>query len=92
VSYAVTDDPQQGRYEITVGGESIGFVTYRMAPGIVTFLHAEIEPAHEREGWGSRLVAGALDDARARGLKVQPVCPFVASYIELHPEYGALLA
>jgi predicted GNAT family acetyltransferase len=92
MSVSVADHPDAKRYELTAEDERLGFVTYRLAPGVIAFLHAEVNPAHEGEGWGSRLVAGALDDARARGLKVRPVCPFVAAYIERHPEYRDLLA
>jgi predicted GNAT family acetyltransferase len=89
---SVIDHPDAGRYEITADGERVGFVTYRLTPGEITFLHAEIDPTREGSGFGSRLVAGALDDARARGLKVRPVCPFVAAYIERHPDTQDLLA
>jgi uncharacterized protein len=92
MSVSVADHPEAGRYELIAENERIGFVTYRMEPGVIAFLHAEVNPAHERQGWGSRLVAGALDDARARGLKVRPVCPFVVAYIESHPDYRDLLA
>ena len=74
----VADNPEAARYELTVDGERAGFVTYRQSPGVITFLHAEVDPARERRGLGSQLVRGALDDARARGLAVRPVCPFVA--------------
>jgi uncharacterized protein len=33
----------------------------------------------------------ALDDARARGLRVRPDCPFVARFIRAHPEYQDLV-
>jgi predicted GNAT family acetyltransferase len=92
MSATVADQPEAQRYELTAEGERIGFVTYRLQDDVIAFLHAEINPAHERQGWGSRLVAGALDDARARGLKVRAVCPFVAAYIERHPDYRDLLA
>lgn len=88
---AVADRPEADRYEITADGERVGFVSYCLAPEVITFLHAEIDPARKRNGLGSRLVAGALDDARARGLKVRPVCPFVAAYIERHSDYRDLL-
>jgi predicted GNAT family acetyltransferase len=91
MSVSVADHPEAKRYELAIEGERVGFVTYRLDPEVITFLDAEVNPAHEREGWGSRLVAGALDDARARGLKVRPVCPFVAAYIERHPDYRELL-
>jgi predicted GNAT family acetyltransferase len=41
-------------------------------------------------GVGSRLILGALTDARSRGLKVRPQCPFVAAYIAKHPEWQDL--
>jgi uncharacterized protein len=92
MNVSVKDHVEAERYELTAEGERIGFVTYRLDPGVITFLHAEVDPVHERAGWGSRLVAGALDDARARGLKVRPRCPFVAFYIERHSAYHDLLA
>ena len=55
--------------------------------------HAEVDPSREGRGLGSTLVRGALDDVRARGLKVRPDCPFVADYIARHADdVGDLLA
>ena len=87
----VTDNPGAARYELAVDGERAGFVTYRESPGVIALLHAEVDPARERQGLGSALVRGALEDARARGLSVRPVCPFVAWYIETHAEYQSLV-
>lgn len=88
----VADNPAANRYELTAEGQPIGFITYRTEPGVIALLHAEVNPAHERQGWGTRLVAGALDDARQRGLKVRPVCPFVVAYLARHPDDRDLLA
>ena len=43
-------------------------------------------------GIGSALVRGALEAARARGLKVKPRCSFVRAVIAKHPEFHDLLA
>jgi predicted GNAT family acetyltransferase len=48
-------------------------------------------PSAEGRGLGSRLVAGALDDIRARGLRAVPLCPFAAAYARRHPEYADLV-
>lgn len=42
-------------------------------------------------GIGTRLVLHALEDARERGLRVVPSCPFVGEVVERHPEYADLL-
>ncbi|HEX4008529.1 MAG TPA: GNAT family N-acetyltransferase [Solirubrobacteraceae bacterium] len=91
MALTVSDNPAAARYEIAVDGERAGFVTYRIAPGVITFLHAEVDPDREGRGLGSRLVADALDDARSRELAVRPVCPFVAAFIETHPDYADLV-
>ena len=87
----VADNPKGARYEITADGAAAGFLTYRLTGDIITLLHAEVDPSREGRGIGSRLVADTLDDARARGLRVRPVCPFVVAYIERNPGYRDLV-
>jgi predicted GNAT family acetyltransferase len=88
----VTDRPNELRYEIEEGGEVVGFLMYRVEPGVLDLVHTDVEPKWEGKGVGAALVKGALDDVRARGLKVRPYCPFVAAYIRRHPEYEDLVA
>lgn len=83
----VVDNPAEDRYEICVGGELAGFTQYRQRPAGLAFTHTEIDDRFEGQGLGGKLVAFALDDARSRGLAILPLCPFVKSYIERHPEY-----
>ena len=52
----------------------------------MVLVHTEVVSSAEGKGIGSQLVAGALDDIRSRGLRVVPVCPFVAAYVRRHPE------
>lgn len=88
----VRDDPGRHRYRISVDGEPAGVTTYRLDPDRITFLHTEIGERFEGHGAGSRLARFVLDDARRRGLLVTPVCPFIAGYIQRHPEYLDLVA
>jgi predicted GNAT family acetyltransferase len=46
----------------------------------------------EGHGIGSALVRGLLEIARAQGLKVHAVCPFVKAYLDRHAEYADLQA
>jgi predicted GNAT family acetyltransferase len=86
----VSDRPNELRYEIEVDGEVAGFLMYRIDPGVLELVHTDVDPKWEGKGVGAALVQGALDDVRARGLKVRPYCPFVAAYIRRHPEYEDL--
>lgn len=83
----VTDHPERERYEIDVDGALAGFAEYRGRGDTRTFTHTEVDERFEGQGVGSRLIADALDDARAKGLHVIPMCPFVRAYIGRHPEY-----
>ena len=90
--FRVIDNPSRSRYELRLGEALAGFIAYQAEADALVLVHAEVDPAFEGRGLGSRLVAGALDDIRARGLAVVPVCSFVASYLRRHPEYADVLA
>lgn len=87
----VRDNPEKNRYELVIDDAVAGEIVYRKGPGALVLLHTEISEALEGQGLGAQLVAGALDDIRARGLKIVPLCPFVAAYLRRHPEDGDLV-
>lgn len=79
------------RYEISSDQALAGFAEYRPASGGVVFTHTEVASAFEGRGIGSRLAKAALDDVQSRHERVDPACPFIAGYIEHHPEYAGLI-
>jgi uncharacterized protein len=83
----VTDVADRRRFEITVDAAVVGFAEYRRRPGVISFIHTEIDAARKGEGLGTMLVKAALDTARAEGLAVLPHCPFVQNFINRHREY-----
>lgn len=87
----VVDNPEQLRYELWLDSSLAGFITYRREPSVLVLVHTDVDPAYEGRGFGGRLVKGALDDIRARGLRLVPLCPFVDAYIRRHPEYADLV-
>lgn len=87
----VRNNQADSRYELETDGQ-VAVAAYRMEGGAVAFTHTVVPPELEGQGLGSRLVKGALDDVRARGLKFVPRCEFVAAYSERHPEVRDLLA
>jgi predicted GNAT family acetyltransferase/glutaredoxin len=87
----VADVPDRSRYELRLGGRLIGLAAYRRRDGRVAITHTEVDEACTGRGFGGLLAAAALDDARRRGERVLPLCPFIADYIERHPQYRDLV-
>jgi uncharacterized protein len=85
----VVDVPEESRYELRLGDRRIGLAAYRRRGDRIAFTHTEIDSACEGRGFGTRLVRAALDDARAHGLTIVPLCPFVAAIVRRHPELVA---
>lgn len=83
---AVTDVPSQHHYEISVGGMVAGRADYRLAGRRLVLRHTEIGEVFEGRGLGGRLLQAVIDDVRARGLTLTPICPFLVSYLERHPD------
>jgi predicted GNAT family acetyltransferase len=91
VAVEVRDNPGTHRYQAAVDGTLAGFAAYRMQPGLIAFVHTEVDQAFEGHGVGSILVREALADARRRGFEVLPFCPFVNSFIKEHRGYVDLV-
>ena len=89
MSNNVRDNTGRHRFELDADGH-VAFSEYKRSEGLLTVMHTEVPKELEGHGIGSSLVRGVLDFARAQGLKVRAVCPFVKAYIERHPEYADL--
>lgn len=89
--YVVRDNREELRYEIVRGDELLGEIRYRTEPAAIVLVHTDVAPSAEGQGVGTRLVEGALEDIRSRGLRVVPVCPFVRAYLRRHPEQRDLV-
>ena len=87
----VTDNRAEHEFELEVDGHR-AIAAYQLEGDTIVFTHTLVPKKLEGRGVGSRLIRGALDAARDRGLKVIPQCPFVKAYIERHSEYRDLLA
>ncbi|WP_406486534.1 GNAT family N-acetyltransferase [Streptomyces sp. NBC_01563] len=76
------------RYMIQVDGATAGFTVYRDRDGQRVFYHTEIDDAFAGQGLASILVTEALNDVRESGMRIVPVCPYVAKYLKKHDEFA----
>lgn len=91
MSADVRHEPEAKRFVADVEGGEAELRYLRPVGDVVAFVHTEVPEAAEGGGVGSALAKAALTWARAEGLRVQPLCPFVAAYIERHPEWQGLV-
>ena len=88
----VVRNEQRHRYEALLDGEVAGFMTYRLGDGTIELVHTEVDDRFEGEGVGSTLARDVLDGIRREGgRRVIPSCPFVAEWIDRHPDYADLV-
>lgn len=91
----IVDNPVESRYEARLGERILGIVEYDLDPEVngIVLVHTEVRPDSEGMGVGGKLAKGALEDVRARGLKLTVECEFVAAYLKRHArDYADLVA
>ncbi|PZF99793.1 GNAT family N-acetyltransferase [Micromonospora endophytica] len=91
MSMLIEDDPANRRFEILVDDALAGFTQYVPRDDVLIFTHTEVDPGFQNRGVGSALMRGTLDKVRAQGQRVVPRCPFMAAFIDRHPEYADLV-
>ena len=66
----------------------LAIAVYRPQGNARVFTHPEVPPQDEGQGIAARLVRAALDDTKARGLRIVPACSYVVAFVRRHPEYA----
>lgn len=87
----ITDNTARHRFEAHLGDVVAGYAQYARSDSVVVYPHTAVGDAYAGQGIGGLLARAALDDARARGLTVVPRCPFIAAWIDKHPDYADLV-
>ena len=86
----IENDKAAKRFAARIDGKQ-AFIQYRYADDNLVLVHTEVPDSLSGRGIGGKLAHAALEHARAEGVKVVPLCPFVASYIRRHSEYQSLV-
>jgi len=86
------NDERRGFFKAVADGKEAGLMTYTWA-GSTKFIidHTEVNPEFKGKGVGLELVMKAVDYARAKQLKIMPLCPFAKSVFDKHTEIGDVL-
>lgn len=89
--YELIDNAERHRYEFHIDNY-IPLIDYiKTSNGEIYLTHTEVPEALEGKGIGSRLVEATLRDIDQKGLRLVPLCSFIASYIEKHPDWKRIV-
>ena len=77
-NYELIDNEEKHQYEFHV-------------EGYVPRIDTEVPAALGGHGIGSQLAEKVLTDIERQGLRLVPLCPFVAGYIHKHPEWKRIV-
>jgi uncharacterized protein len=75
----------EGQFEIKLENQT-ALLQYRRSGNNMRLIHTEVPEPLRGRGLANQLARAALDFAQFNQLKVIPVCPFIQSYLQKHPE------
>jgi predicted GNAT family acetyltransferase len=84
------DHGSRGRYVLRKDGLEAELTFSRKEDGTIRIKHTGVPEPLGGQGIAARLVARAVEDARAAGVKIDPVCSYAAAQFAKHPEWADL--
>jgi predicted GNAT family acetyltransferase len=91
-SESVVHNSDKSRFEVVSGSQTSKLIYQMRGEDMIDLVHTEVPEDLSGQGIGSALVTTALTYARDNGLMAIPSCPFVASYVQRHPEWNDVVA
>ena len=81
-------DGAAGRYVIRHGQDEAELTFTILSPSLVCADHTGVPDAFRGTGAGVALVTRMVEEARAQGFRIVPLCPFVDAQRQKHPEWA----
>ena len=91
VNYTLIDNKEKNRFEFRIG-DQVAVADYHINGNEISMPHVGVPKALEGQGIASALVLSVLKNIEERNLKLIPICPFVVTYVQRHPEWQKLLS
>ena len=85
------EDESKGRYWVVVEGHEAEMTYSRAGESLIIIDHTGVPDALRGKHVGQALVQRGVEDARAEGRKILPLCPFAKAQIQKHPEWQDVL-
>ncbi|MBS3744076.1 MAG: N-acetyltransferase [Wenzhouxiangellaceae bacterium] len=91
MEYDIAHNPAENRFQTEVDRQ-LCVLDYTLDDGVISMHRVYVPPPVEGRGIAGAITRHALDYSREKHWKVIPRCPYVAAWIERHPDYQELVA
>ena len=89
--YELIDNEERHQYEFHIGKYVPKIEHIKTKNGEIYLTHTEVPVALEGKGVGSQLAEKVLKDIEKQELRLVPLCPFIAGYIQKHPDWRRIV-
>lgn len=93
LSITLTESGSKGRYVVQPDpeGPEAELTFSRASDKLIIIDHTGVPDAYRGQNVGVALVRRAVEDARAGGYKILPLCPFAAAQFRRHADWADVL-
>lgn len=89
--YLLIDNSAKNQYEFHIGNLIPRIEYIKSVNGEIYLTHTEVPFGLSGRGIGSQLARKVLEDIQDQGLRLIPLCPFIAGYIRKHPQWKSII-
>lgn len=90
-NYELIDNSPENRYEFRIGEEIAKIEYIKTKNNEIYLTHTEVPVSLEGRGIGSQLIEKTLQNIELQELRLVPLCPFVAGYIQKYPDWRRIV-
>lgn len=87
--FEIINNESERCFEVSVNG-LLSKLDYLQDKDTFVITHVGVHPDLRGQGMAGKLTQAGLEYAKARSLRVIPMCPYAAAYIRRHPQYAKL--
>ena len=85
----ITNNESERRFEVRING-LLSKLDYIQDEDTFVITHVGVQPELRGQGVAGILTQAGLEFAKAKSLRVIPMCSYAAAYIRRHPQYAEL--
>jgi len=86
----ITQNKAENRFETWINGQ-LSKLDYIEDKDTFVITHVGVHPEHRGHGVAGKLTQAGLEYAKAKSLRVVPMCSYAAAYIRRNPRYLSLI-